>query len=210
MLRYLWWAIKITAFVLVAAVLHYTLPQRDVVYVTDTYNRVIQFGENSIFWSEPDLGTNTDAGYVSRDVLFIETVKRNGRVMVYRNEDTGWIWPPYYKFDSSNLQAEASNLRSSEAAPRWAVVTHYGWRLPFMSVFPNAVAIRTTDDPDAFLVPWLNISILVVLFAIYWAIRVRWRRFKARAITPKVEQVDAAIDEQRAGISRWFASWRRK
>ena len=36
-----------------------------------------------------------------------------GKVIVYRNEATGWVWPPYFKYDSSNLQAEATNLKSS-------------------------------------------------------------------------------------------------
>lgn len=210
MLRYLKWAFWITFWVIFGAFLHYTLPQRDIVYVTDTYNRIVQFGENSIFWSEPDVGSNISAGVVSRDVLFIQTVQRNGRVMVYRNEDTGWIWPPYYKFNSSNVQAQASNLRSTQADPRWAVVTHYGWRLPWMSVFPNAVAIREIEDPDALLIPWLNIAVPTFLAAVFWAIWVRWRRFKARRIDATLEQIDASIDEKRAGIARWLATWRRK
>ena len=147
MLRYIWIAIKLAILLLVAAFLHYTLPQRDIVYVTDTYNRVIQFGENSIFWSNARPRHQQRGRHVSRDVLFIETVQRDGDVMVYRNEDTGWIWPPYFKFDSSNLQAEASNLKSTSRDPQWTVMTHYGWRIPWMSVFPNAVAIRPIDEP---------------------------------------------------------------
>lgn len=209
MLRYIWIAIRLAVLLLVVAFLHYTLPQRDVVYVTDTYNRVIQFGENSIFWAEPDLGTNVEAGYVSRDVLFIETVQKGGDVMVYRNEDTGWIWPPYYKFDSSNLQAEASNLRSTSREPQWTVITHYGWRIPWMSVFPNAVAIRPVDDPDARLIPWFNIIVILILVAIWWAIRVRWKRFRRSRLDPSLRNADAALAERRAGFRSWLRSWRR-
>ncbi len=67
--------------------------------------------------------------------------------MVYRNEDTGWGWPPYFKFDTTNLQAEAADLRSTAAAPQWAIMTHYGWRNEFLSIFPNAIGIRAVDDP---------------------------------------------------------------
>ena len=47
------------------------------------------------------------------DVRFIAAVRPNGKPFVYRNEDTGWIWPPYFKYDSSNLQAKATDLRST-------------------------------------------------------------------------------------------------
>ncbi|SHI54919.1 DUF1523 family protein [Wenxinia saemankumensis] len=208
MLRYIWWAIKIAAAICVAALLHYTLPQRDVVYITSTYNRVVQFGSNSIFWSSPDSGSNVAAGEVSRDVLFIESVQRSGRVMVYRNEDTGF-WPPYLKFDSSNLQAEATDLVSNRADPQWVVLTHYGWRIPFLTAFPNAIAVRPTDDPDATLIPWFNIALLVVLFAIWWAIRVRWKRFRRARVDPALLNAGAAYDERSAAAGRWLRSWRR-
>ena len=208
MLRYLWLAIKIAVALLVAAFLHYTLPQRDVVYVTGVEIKLEQFGENSIFWASPDSGAASEGGLVERDVRFIDTVQRNGRVMVYRNEDTGF-WPPYFKFDSSNLQAEARDLVSGRDDPQWVVMTHYGWRIPFLTAFPNAVAIRPTDDPDATLIPWVNIVILLVLFAVFWAVYVRLHRFKERRISPRVEQMDAAIDERRAATGRWLRSWRR-
>lgn len=208
--NYLKWAFWGVFWVLLLSMLHYTLPQRDIVYITGTSNRIIQFGENSIFWGSPDVGTNEEAGTVQRDVLFIDTVMRNGRVMVYRNEDTGWIWPPYFKYISSNVQAQARNFISTEANPRWVAVRHYGWRVPFLSVFPNAVAIREVDGPDTRLIPVFNIIFLTVLAAIIWAVWVRWRRFKAQRIDPAIAGVDAAFDERRAGLSRWINSWRSK
>ena len=210
MLRYIKWAFVIAVVAVVGSVLHYTLPQRDIVYITNAYNRVVQFGENSIFWASPDVGSNTEAGTVSRDVLFIETVRANGREMVYRNEDTGWIWPPYFKFNSSNVQAQASRLTSTEAAPRWVAITHYGWRMPFLSAFPNAVSIREVAGPDVRLIPWFNIAFLLFLLALVWGVTVRVRRFAARRIAPTIDSIDSAIDDRRAGISRWLGTWRRK
>lgn len=209
MLRYLKWGFWIAFWAILAAFLHYTLPQRDIVYVTNTYNRVVQFGENSIFWSSPDVGTNVEAGMVSRDVLFIEATRANGRPAVYRNEDTG-LWPPYFKFNSSNLQAEASNLTSSSAAPQWVAIRHYGWRIPFMSAFPNAVAIYPVAGPDVRLIPWFNIVVVALLLALFWAIRVRWKRFVARRITPTVDGIEQGIEVRRAGLSRWLGTWRRR
>ena len=132
------WVVLATA---LAAFLHYTLPDRDIVHITNTYNRLVTFGANSIFWASPDVGSDEVAGAVQRDVLFIEAARPNGDVRVYRYEETGWIWPPYFKFDSSNLQAEARNLISGSESPNWVAVRHYGWRIPFLSIFPNAVSI---------------------------------------------------------------------
>jgi len=94
-----------------AAFFHYTLPQHDIVRVTDTYEKRIDFGENSIFWASPDV--SNDVTPINRDVFFIQTVRAGGDTMVYRHEDTGWDWPPYFKFDPSNLQPEAEHLKSS-------------------------------------------------------------------------------------------------
>ena len=211
---YVKWTFWAIVWLLVAAFFHYTLPQRDIVRITDTFERRIDFGENSIFWASP--GPGNQVGGANRDVFFIQTIKTNGKPLVYRNEDTGWGWPPYFKFDTSNLQTQASDLRSTADNPRWVKVTHYGWRVEFWTVFPNAISVKLVDDPDQFIIPWLNIFILLVFAAICWAIRVRWIRFRERRIDPLVEDVDEGWDsisdsarDKRGRLSRWFASWRR-
>ena len=186
-MAYVKWAFRIVGLVLLVAFFHYTLPQTDIARVTDTYEKRIDFGENSIFWAAPDAG-NADT-LNNRDVFFIQAVRTNGRVMVYRNEDTGWGWPPYFKFDTSNLQAEASDQTSTIDAPKWIAVRHYGWRNEFFSIFPNAVSVQPVAGPDVRIIPWMSIIILVVLFAVYWAIRVRWRRFRANRIDPFYDEM---------------------
>ncbi|WP_317056610.1 DUF1523 family protein [Roseovarius rhodophyticola] len=181
--KFLFWALM---WVFVAAFLHYTLPQTDVARVTDTYTKRIDFGENSIFWAAPDVGNDTTSS--NRDVFFIQAVRTNGRVMVYRNEDTGWGWPPYFKFDTSNLQAEAADLKSTAEAPKWVAIKHYGWRNELISIFPNAVGVRAVSGPDVRFIPWFSIFILALLFAIFWAIRVRWIRFRENKINPVVDE----------------------
>ncbi|WP_319824892.1 DUF1523 family protein [Thalassovita sp.] len=212
---YVKWAFWITFWVIVAAFFHYTLPQNDIARVTDTYEKRIDFGENSIFWAAPDVGTDTTA--TNRDVFFIQSKRPNGDVMVYRNEDTGWGWPPYFKFDTSNLQAEAADLKSTADKPQWVAIKHYGWRNEFMTIFPNAVSVRPVDSPDVTIIPWLNIVILTVFAAIVWAIWVRWRRFRAARIDPMIEDIedswDAASDniaEKRGRLRRWLDSWKSK
>ena len=122
--------------------------------------------------------------------LICYAVKANGNPMVYRNQDTGWGWPPYFKFDTANLQTEAADLISTREAPKWTAITHYGWRNELFSIFPNATSIQSVSGPDARLIPWGSMIILAFLagFAL-WVWRL-WVRFKRRRIAPLVDQVD--------------------
>ena len=216
---YIKWGFRALLLLLVAGFLHYTLPQRDIVRVTNTYNRLTTVGENRLFYAAPDTGTGEST--TTRDIRFIEAVYPNGKVIVYRNEDTGWVWPPYFKYDSSNLQAEATNLTSTLEAPKWVSVTHYGWRFPFISIYPNAVAIREVAGPDVRLIPYLNIFILLVLAFLVFMLRRMWLQFWERMVGPVVadageawDRVDAGADAARlkakgvfGRIGAWFASW---
>jgi len=205
--RYVIWSIRLILLGAVVAVFNYTLPDRDIVRIVETEVRRIDFGENSIFWAQPDTG---QAASASRDVRFVNTVRPNGRVMVYRNEDTGWGWPPYFKLDSSNLQTELADLVSTQADPQWVVLTHYGWRAELFSAFPNAVAVRPVDSPDVRLIPWFNIGFLVALAAfLAWLWRL-WDRFKERRIEPVVDHVTIALenaDERADSIRERMMAW---
>jgi len=185
-MSYLIWGLRIALALLAIMFLHYTLPQYDTVRITGTYEERIGPGENALFWVSS--GTGNDVTNNSRDVFFIQTRKANGRVMVYRNEDTGWGWPPYFKFDTANLQAEAVDAISTGDAPEWFAVMHYGWRFELMSAFPNAISIKPVAGPDVRAIPWISIAILVFLAAAFWAIRVRWIRFRERRLNPVVDE----------------------
>ncbi|KAA2313438.1 DUF1523 family protein [Pseudooceanicola sediminis] len=199
-MRYLKWAFWGIIAIIAAAFFHYTLPQHDIVRITDTFEKRVDFGANSIFWADANTGNAT--GNTNRDVFFIQSIRENGKPMVYRNEDTGWGWPPYFKFDTNNLQAQASDLKSTSANPQWVRVTHYGWRNEFLSTFPNAVGLKAVPGPDVTSIPWLNIIILTLVAALFWAIRVRWLRFRRRRIDPMLENVEDSYDRSR------FARWR--
>ena len=207
-MSYVKWTLILVFWLLVGAFLHYTLPQHDVARITDTYEKRVDPGNNSLFWAQADAGN--DGTVINRDVFFIQTKlyesanPDDGRPMVYRNEDTGWGWPPYFKFNTSNLQAEAADLRSTSDNPRWVVIRHYGWRAEFLSVFPNAISIRAIDDPDQRIIPWQNILTLLGLFAVFWAIRVRWIRFWERRVDPALETVGDRIDDGSSLMRRLF------
>ena len=200
-MQYIKWAVIIVFWTVVVAFFHYTLPQRDIVRITDTNERRVDFGSNAFFYAQADAGA--DGTVPNRDVFFIQTVQANGRPMVYRNEDTAWGWPLYFKFDSANLQTEASDFRSTSEAPKWVMITHYGWRFELNSIYPNAIGIRAVSGPDASKgIPWVNGIILLIVAAVFWAIWVRWRRFREKRIDPQIEAMEDAIDERRA---RWFS-----
>ena len=169
---YVKWVFLVTFWVLFASVLHYTLPQHDVVRVVSTDVRRVDFGANSIFWAQQDTAQET-ATTVNRDVRFVEAFYENGRPMVFRNEDTGWGWPPYFKLDSSNLQAELTDLVSTKADPQWVVLRHYGWRNEFYSIYPNAISVKPVAGPEYSSINWFNIVFLIMLAALFWAIYVR-------------------------------------
>lgn len=222
--------LKVTFRVLVAliigVILHYALPQHDIVRVVNTYQERQDLNDwTRIFWARPD---DQSATLINRDVQFLQTVKKKTfllgfiprdatEVMVYRNEDTGWSWPFYFKFDTASLQTEADDLRSTPEQPKWAVMTHYGWRNEYLSAFPNAIAIRPVDGPDVRIIPWFNIFFFGFLIAAIVFIRAMWMQFRERAIDPlldsaehRYDEASADIAEQKGRLSRWLGTWKKK
>lgn len=216
-MRHVLTTIKVIIFILFAGLFHYVLPQHDIARITSTEVIRMDFsGINRIFFAQADSASSELA---TRDIRLINTVKRKSflfgfiprdstKVMVYRNEDTGWIWPPYFKFDSSDLQAEASANVSTAANEQWVVITHYGWRNRFFTVYPNAVGIRPIAGPDVTIVPWFNIFFFIFLAAAWLTIRGMWRQFRERTVDPVLAEIDEAGDaagaKARGVLSRWF------
>jgi hypothetical protein len=213
-MRYVKWTFIAIIALLLFSFFHYTLPQTDIARVVGTENRRIDFGENSFFWASPDVGTAIDK---NRDVFFVQTFRADGKPMVYRNEDTGWGWPPYFKLDSSNLQAEAQNMVSNSDNPRWAAITHYGWRNEFLTIFPNAISIRSVEGPDVGFFPWFNVMFFIVLGGVLLMLWRMWAQFRERTIDPALEsigdtidEVDAKADNLWARVTRWLGRWKGK
>ena len=110
----------------------------------------------------------------------INTTDADGTKRVYRNEDTGVGWPPYFKFDSADLQADAQAVISTRAEPQWVAVRHYGWRSTLISIYPNATSLKPVAGPDVTLIPWFNIIVLVGMLALIRAVQVRVARWWGR------------------------------
>jgi len=203
--------------------LHYVLPQHDIVRITSTEVIRTDFSSfNRMFYAQADSG---GVEQPTRDLRLINTDKKrtfllgfvprgSTKVMVYRNEDTGWIWPPYFKFDSSDLQAQAA---SAARGDDWAVITHYGWRIRWASIYPNAVGVRTVAGPDVTTIPWFNIIFFGFLAAAIAFLRAMWMQFRERTVDPlldsagdQLDGVQAGVAERRGRLSRWLDTWRAK
>ncbi len=170
---------------LVGGFLYFYLPSHDVVRIVGTDVKRVDIAGGS----QPESVAGT------RDVRFINAVWPDGSPRVYRNEETGWGFPWYFKFDSGNLQAEAQSLVSSAETPKWVRVTHYGWRFPMFSMFPNATSIEQVAGPDDESLPWFNIVFLLLLAFVIWQI---WRfvaRFREERIEPFIDRLDDGADE---------------
>ena len=215
MWRYIKWGFRITVLLVVGLFLHYTLPQHDIVRIVNTYQERQDLGDwTRIFWATPD---DQASGLINRDVQFIQAIRVNGKPTVYRNEDTGWNWPPYFKFDTANLQTEADDLKSTGETPRWAVITHYGWRNLYLSTFPNAISIRPVAGPEVSIVPWFNIIFFIVLAIVLLMLRRMWLQFRERMIEPVAQDVAEAWDgvedrgeaaaEKARGVWGRFTGW---
>ena len=171
------------------AFLHYTMPRMDLVRIVGAETQRIDTA-GSWFYANSE-NTSVDG---TRDVKLIQSVNESGKPRVYRNEDTGWFWPPYFKFDSSNVQAQAAELISSRDAPRWVLVKKYGWRSEFLSIYPNVVSLREVDSPADKPWPIGNILKLLILGGIIAGIYRAITGFWDRRVDPVIDRVADVFD----------------
>lgn len=195
-MTYVKWTIRLVLLVALGAFLHFYLPSRDVVRIVGTEvvredHRVVDANGNEIV--------------TTRDVRQISAVEPDGSERVYRNEDTGWGFPWYFKFDTANLSAAADDAKSTRENPKWMVVRHYGWRIPMLSMFPNALSMRPAESVDENLFPWGNILLLTGIGVILLVI---WRFFQIafrRHIDPVIDDIGREYDETRSWWRRLFS-----
>jgi hypothetical protein len=217
--------LRIALFLIVGLFLHYVMPQQDVARITSTEIIRTDFSSfNRMFYAQADSGSVENP---TRDLRLINTerkatyffglIRGGNETMVYRNEDTGWIYPPYFKFDSSDLQAEAAAEISTAEPQEWVIITHYGWRVRWASIYPNAVSVRPAESEDFRPFPWGNLIIFVVLIAGLLFVRAAWMQFRERTLDPladkagdQMDHVSADMSERKGRISRWLGTWRKK
>lgn len=105
-----------------------------------------------------------------RDVYFLFTEEPNSKkVMVYRNEDTGWGLPFYFKFGSADIQAKAQAYANEK---QLVEIRYYGWRINWLNEFRNIVSIKPLEAGETLSKPWFS-YILYAFFALTFFLSVQ-------------------------------------
>lgn len=193
-MAYVKWTFILVVVAFVVAFFHYSLPQHDVVRITGTEV------------ARMDVATNDPTKSTTRDVRLIYAKYPDGGEMEYRNEDTGWGFPWFFKFNSDNVQNRANDFQSTQDNPRWVVIRHYGWRFPMFSMYPNAISIRAASGPTDVGFPWFNtifLSVLTLILLMLVRIVIILRR---RHIDPVVARLDEEFDQS---ASWWRRQWKK-
>lgn len=145
------------------AFLDYFLPHHAVVRIVGTEIKRVGSDINT---------SKTSAQSGTRDVFYIYTEDtKTKKPRVFRNEDTGWGFPWYFKFNSADLQAIAQSIAGEHGT---AVITYYGWRIQIISLMPNVTNIERAA-PDASPIPWFNLIFFAILIA-----AIAWIAYKVR------------------------------
>ena|SRR6218665_2617225 len=164
-----WTLIAVVVFA-IALVLAYALPHHAVVYVSGDQ---VQRMDSKI---QP-LDAAQAVG-ATRDVKVINAYDPETKTTyVFRNEDTRFGFPWYFKFDSAEVQAQSQRL--SHIPEQYVLIRYYGWRIPMFDMFPNAVDVKIWDSPEEPF-PVFNTVFLVVLGLIVLVIWWKWRKFRQR------------------------------
>ena len=114
--------------------LHYELPRIAVVKMTGVDSKR----------AESIITRSVNTTEKAPDVFFFFVEHENKQAAVYRNEDTGWGWPPYFKFNAADLQAKAQGLIGQKVR-----IKYYGWRNKLWGLFPNVLDVEEAGSDPA-------------------------------------------------------------
>jgi len=89
------------------------------------------------------------------DVRYVMAEDLEGDPHMFRNEDTGWGWPPFFKFNSGDLAAQANNF-AVDGRDQVVLITYYGFRIRMLSSFPNVLSMKSVAA-DYQPIPWFTI-----------------------------------------------------
>lgn len=184
-LRSIKWILLALIVLFLAAFLHFNLPRTAVVRIEGTDVKRSDTAERQTA-GKPAAG---QTGATITDVRYINTMTRHNKVLVLRNEDTGWGWPPYFKFNSADITAQAQAYAKADPSP-WVLVKYYGWRIRMLSLFPNVIGLKVVDQNySAF--PWFNIIFLALLFGALFTAGLKLRRM-GQAIRARLQKPGAS------------------
>ncbi len=109
----------------------------------------------------------------TRDVYFIYThaPDNDSSVKVYRDEDTRWGFPFYFKFNSADVAAMAQSLEGDHLVQ----VKYYGWRIKIFDTYPNIVSIKPIMKAEEVSSPIVS-YILYILILIGFIVSIQFVR----------------------------------
>ena len=155
-IKYFLILVSLSFFIVIGGVVNYAMPSYDATYVTGMEVRRMD-KDGVISKSNPADGE-------VRDVYFLFTESEPNKVMVYRNEDTGWGLPPYFKFGSADIQAKAQAYANEKQRVQ---IKYYGWRINWMNEFRNIVSIKPLLEGETVakpIVSYVLYGVIVLLF----------------------------------------------
>lgn len=167
----------VVLFLTIALFFHYNLPRTAVVQISGTDIKRMD-KTKGMKKEQGNAGGQVKSEPNTTDVRFINSLSRKGKPMVFKNVDTGWGWPPYFKFDSADLTAEAQSFVTEQNKP-WVLVKYYGWRIKVFSMFPNAVALKQVDKDYTHL-PLFNIVFFILLIVLIFITRRKFKQIVAK------------------------------
>lgn len=112
-------------------------------------------------------------GSILHDVRYVQARKLDGESLVFRNEDTRWGFPPYFKFNAADLASDAANAARAQPEDVF-LVTYYGIRSQLLDTYPNLVAFEKVDREHV-PVPIFNV-VFVLVTAVLAIVAVVWTR----------------------------------
>lgn len=183
--------------------LDYTLPRIDLVKINEIGTRRFDEDGNYIRKTTASNGPTRDVEMIFTKAASVTTgadgketvVVDPDHDIVYVNEDTGWSWPFYFKFETANLQSDAAYIKGLDGL---AYIESYGWRIEFFSWFGNVLSI-TDYEPGMTVINWVRyivLTIWVALIATIWY----WTRRIQRNIAARVEAAAQAAKERADAI----------
>ncbi len=157
MVKYFLILVTLSLHIVLVGAVNYAFPSYDATVVTGMeVKRVDKDG--------PISKSNPADGPV-RDVYYIFTENpQNQQVMVYRNEDTGWGLPLYFKFDSADIQAKAQAYANEKQLVQ---IKYYGWRINWLNEFKNIVSIKplaADESPSMPIFSYILYALLALTF----------------------------------------------
>ncbi|SQI41284.1 Protein of uncharacterised function (DUF1523) [Leminorella richardii] len=154
----------------------YYLPSSHIVKITGSEVKRVD--------NDGPISAENPADGPTRDVYYIYTIDENKKIVVYSNEDTGWSFPWYFKFNSADIQAQAQAANDAGQVTR---IVYYGWRFNMLNLFKNIVSVKQVESYESSTfsfytvmkgLGWFVWLLLIVLQAAIPSLYTSWRERK--------------------------------